>query len=195
MGGSSRDASGLYGATVNGPAGVYGYGGSARPGVFAESYYSNGVIATSWGGEARDNAALRARNFNTSSGMAGYFTNNSDFPTSLFANGGAGEVLYLQANGGLFIRAVNNAENDTKFKVDYAGNVNADGGFFTPAADVAERVAASSSLEPGDVVAIDRARPNHYRLARTPNSPLVAGVISTRPGVTLGSREKDRPWR
>ena len=97
MGGSSRDASGLYGATVNGPAGVYGYGGSARPGVFAESYYSNGVIATSWGGEARDNAALRARNFNTSSGMAGYFTNNSDFPTSLFANGGAGEVLYLQA--------------------------------------------------------------------------------------------------
>jgi len=98
-------------------------------------------------------------------------------------------------NGGLFIRAVNNAENDTEFKVDYAGHVYADGGFSTPAADVAERVAASSSLEPGDVVAIDRARPNHYRLARTPNSPLVAGVISTRPGVTLGSREKDRPWR
>ncbi len=60
---------------------------------------------------------------------------------------------------------------------------------FTPAADVAEGVNAPARLQPGDVVVIDRTRPNHYRLARTANSPLVAGVVSTRPGVVLNNAD------
>jgi hypothetical protein len=188
--GSSRANTGVLGYTVSGEAAVRGFTDSSR-GVQGGSNSSNGVYAIS-AGSARANAALRALNFNTTTGMAGYFTNNSNLATSHFANGGSGQALYLQANGGLFIQAVNNAETDTRFMVSYTGSVYADSGYFTPAADIAERVAAPSSLEPGDVVVIDRARPNHYRLARTPISPLVAGVISTRPGVTLGSREKDR---
>lgn len=79
------------------------------------------------------------------------------------------------------------------FRVERAtGNVRADGafygaGFHTGSADVAEHVNASEVLEPGDVVEIDPENPQHFRLASTPGSRLVAGVISTEPGVVLGS--------
>ena len=66
------------------------------------------------------------------------------------------------------------------------GNVCADGSFNSGGADVAEYILASEPLEPGDVVEVDPHNPKHYRKARGPYSPLVAGVISTAPGVVLG---------
>jgi hypothetical protein len=189
---------GVYGRSNGGQAGVYGLGGyagvtgSGTVGVVASGTPGPGVDAISHGGQ-RANAAVRADNANTTDGMAGYFTNSSAFATGHFANAGSGQVLYLQNNGGPFIQAVNHTESDTKFKVDSAGNVTADGTYSTPAADVAEHVSTSRALQPGDVVVIDRTRANHYRLASRPNSTLVAGVVSTRPGVTLGSAGKGRP--
>jgi len=72
------------------------------------------------------------------------------------------------------------------------GNVYADGsyygsGFHTGSADVAEWVQVSEPVEPGDVLEIDPTRSEHYRLARGPCSDLVAGVVSTAPGVVLGT--------
>jgi subtilisin family serine protease len=66
------------------------------------------------------------------------------------------------------------------------GNVCTDGSFFSGGADVAEYILASEPLEPGDVVELDPHNPKHYRKAREPYSPWVAGVISTAPGFVLG---------
>jgi hypothetical protein len=75
------------------------------------------------------------------------------------------------------------------FRIERAtGNVCTDGSFFSGNADVAEYILASEPLEPGDVVELDPHNPKHYRKAREPYSPWVAGVISTQPGVVLGAR-------
>jgi hypothetical protein len=75
------------------------------------------------------------------------------------------------------------------FRIERAtGNVYTDGAFFPGGADVAEYVTVSEPVEPGDVVEIDPQNPKSYRKARGPYSPLVAGVISTAPGVVLGGK-------
>jgi hypothetical protein len=78
------------------------------------------------------------------------------------------------------------------FGVDSAGNVRADAGFYgtcyySGSADVAEWVAVSELVEPGDVLELDPGNPGHYRKAVGPCSSLVAGVVSTEPGFALGS--------
>ena len=79
------------------------------------------------------------------------------------------------------------------FRVGSDGDVYADGAFYgqaflSGAADVAEWVPVSESVEPGDVLELDPDNPGHYRKSRGPCSDLVAGVVSTEPGFVLGSR-------
>lgn len=74
------------------------------------------------------------------------------------------------------------------------GNVYADGsyfgqGFHSGSADVAEWVPVSESVEPGDVLELDPENPGYYRRARVACSDLVAGVVSSDPGVVLGAEE------
>jgi len=74
------------------------------------------------------------------------------------------------------------------------GNVLSDGafygaGFYSGSADIAEWVPVSEPVEPGDVLELDPTRPGFYRKARGPCSTLVAGVVSTQPGVVLGQSE------
>jgi len=78
------------------------------------------------------------------------------------------------------------------FKVNATGSVQADGayygaGFYTGSADVAEWVPVSESIEPGDVLELDPERPGYYRKSSGPCSALVAGVVSSDPGVILGA--------
>jgi len=79
------------------------------------------------------------------------------------------------------------------FRVNDLGNVYSDSSFYGAGlaiglADVAEWVPVSESVEPGDVLELDPSRPGHYRKARSKCSTLVAGVVSTKPGVILGSQ-------
>ena len=53
-------------------------------------------------------------------------------------------------------------------------------------ADIAEWVHVTTPVAPGDVVILDQATPMHYRIAESVCSSLVAGVVSTAPGVVLG---------
>ncbi len=170
---------GVYGTSVTGRA-VYGRGGNQGNGVYA---YSSG--------SARDNAALRASNMTTSAGMAGYFTNNSNYATAHFRNYGSGEAIFLQANGGFFIKAVNHAENDAEFTVDYNGNVRADGTFSSPAADFAELLPAHGRLEPGDLVAIGP--DGKLILTDTPMQTSVVGIYSTKPAFLGGDSGEESP--
>jgi hypothetical protein len=56
---------------------------------------------------------------------------------------------------------------------------------------LAERIDVTEPVEPGDVIEIDPAHPKRYRKARSPYSPLVAGVIATQPGITLANRPEE----
>jgi len=183
--GTGGSGIGVHGSQDGNGWGVYGTAQSGR-GVYGYSQSGNGVYALS-GGSARDETALRAVNANSSGGMAGYFGNNSNFATAHFFNDGAGEVLYLQADGGLFIKAVNRAENDAEFTVDYNGNVRADGTFASPAADFAELLPSCGDLEPGDLVAIGP--DGALTLTDSPMQTNVAGIYSTKPAFLGGDRE------
>lgn len=71
------------------------------------------------------------------------------------------------------------------FRVNRSGYVFANGGYITGGADLAEYVPSSGQLEAGDVVEIDAAKGEGFQLSSHSNSTSVAGVISTRPGVSL----------
>jgi hypothetical protein len=78
------------------------------------------------------------------------------------------------------------------FRVVGEGSVRADSSFYgssftTGAADVAEWVQVTGPVEAGDVLEVDPSLARSYRLAQTACSDLVAGVVSTQPGVTLGA--------
>lgn len=76
---------------------------------------------------------------------------------------------------------------DRVFKVDWGGDVYADGTFHTPAADVAELLPASERVEPGDVLVIGP----DGQLARSSYAyqPSVVGVYSAKPGFLGGVAE------
>jgi hypothetical protein len=193
---------GVHGVGTTSPLGVGVFGearggtgvqgaASSGVGVSGSSGTGNGMLATSGGG-ARDHAALRASNTNSSNGMAAYLTNNSTFATAHFANAGSGQVLWLQnggtdvngANGGDFITCVNNPPNDTQFRILTSGEARSDVGFNTPAADFAEMLPAADGLEPGDVLVVGA----DGRLTRSssPYEADVVGVYSTNPGFVGG---------
>ena len=84
------------------------------------------------------------------------------------------------------------------FRVQDDGMVCADGtfraaSFQTGAADVAEWVPVSEHVAPGDVLAVDPDSPGSYRQSQAACSQLVAGVVSTEPGVILGSGAPSLP--
>jgi len=82
------------------------------------------------------------------------------------------------------------------FRVDLDGNLFADGTIhaegFEPCggcADVAEWVAVSGPVSPGDVLEHDPSAPISYRVSQTPCSRSIAGVVATRPCLILGAAE------
>ena len=77
------------------------------------------------------------------------------------------------------------------FSVDAMGNALADGSFSassfsTGSADIAEWGSVSECVEAGDVLALDPTHPLGYRRTSTACSSLIAGVVSSQPGVALG---------
>lgn len=96
--------------------------------------------------------------------------------TGLLVNhtGGSGDLAVFRTGG----------SNCARIALDGTGYFN--GGTFNSGADFAESVAMDApagEFEPGDVIAIDPASARRFSLCRTANSPLVAGVVSTRPAV------------
>ena len=95
---------------------------------------------------------------------------------------------YLPADS---IIDISSEESPSVFRVGNTGNVFTDSFFHaqvfvTGNADVAEWIEIPEAVEPGDVVELDPSRCGTYRLSRAACSTLVAGVVSTAPGITLG---------
>ncbi len=187
---SSTSSAGVWGTSTD-YIGVYGYS-TNDTGISGGSFSGNAVEASGHGG-AKDGAALRSDNWNTSNGMAAYLTNSSSFATAHLYNAGSGQVLWLQnggtdaagTGGGDFINCRNKDESDTQFRVASDGSAYSDGTFNGGGADFAELLPAVDGLEPGDVLAV---QPDG-RLARSSaaRSSSVLGVYSTKPGFVGGS--------
>jgi hypothetical protein len=188
------DGSGVIGE-ASGGGGAYGVLGKSPSGigVFGDSNAGVGVYAYSRG-QAHLGAALQAHNTNDDRGMAAYLSNMSKYATAHFRNIDSGEVLYLQANGGPFIKAVNNAENKTVFSVNYDGTTVTNvlqilgGADFAEQFEVNEAPEAGSSpqIQPGLVVAIDPNNPGKLVVSSHAYDRRVAGIISGAGGVKPG---------
>ncbi|HET7064275.1 MAG TPA: hypothetical protein VFI49_08340 [Rudaea sp.] len=157
--------------------GVLGENLANGPGVYAKGTSGPALYATNSG------AGLAGPTLNilasATNGIAIVANANTGDTTALFANGNAlGQIFKGLGPGG-----------QTVFRVTSNGVVYADGGYASAGADVAEFVPSTQSLEPGDVVEIDAERGGEFRLASSPSSTSVAGVISTQPGLTMNSSE------
>jgi hypothetical protein len=111
--------------------------------------------------------------------------------TGLFGQGGDGPGLIVASSGPDILDACfsngTGCSNGNVLRVDNTGKVFANGGFQTGGADVAEFIRTAESVEPGDVVEIDSHHSGQFRKAATRGSTAVAGVISTKPGLTMNS--------
>jgi len=160
--------------------GVMGENRANGPGVYAKGASGPALYATSSG------AGLSGPTLNVlaaaANGIAIVANANTSDTTALLANGNAlGQIFKGLGPGG-----------QTVFRVTSTGVVYADGGYASAGADVAEFVPSTQPLEPGDVVEIDAERGGEFRLASSPNSASVAGVISTQPGLTMNSSESEK---
>ena len=84
------------------------------------------------------------------------------------------------------------------FRVGVDGSAFCDGVFYgatfaTGAADIAEWVYVATPVEPGTVLELDPSRSSTYRICSTACSLLLAGVVSSAPGVTLGGASGSEP--
>jgi hypothetical protein len=84
----------------------------------------------------------------------------------------------------------------TKARIDSTGKGFFDGGTQTGGADFAESVSVAggkAEYEPGDVLVIDTKSDRQVALSSAPYSTLVAGIYSTKPGVTATPHTSEDP--
>ncbi len=110
------------------------------------------------------------------------------FQGNLFSTDGETFIELFNFNLGVELTLKNVLVPGLKFIIERStGNVFTPGSFIGSGADLAERISVSEFVEPGDVVELDPNKPGFYRKARGDNH-LVAGIITSEPGFTLGNR-------
>ena len=77
-------------------------------------------------------------------------------------------------------------KSDPTERLDVNGNIKVSGNINAKYQDLAEWVDSAENLSAGTVVVLDAARPNHVIASTASYDTRVAGVISARPGITLG---------
>lgn len=195
---------GVSGQAVASPAGTGLVGKGSATGAYVEATNANnssvGLYAVNSGagsaifatgnGSSREGATIRAENNQITSGMAGYFVNNSGFATAHFKNQNTGQVLWLEQTGtGHFIQAV--GPTGTKFWVDANGVTHTKVLEILGGADLSERFdVAGQAVEPGTVVSIDPAREGGLVVCHEEYDHRVAGIVSgaggVKPGMLMG---------
>lgn len=126
-------------------------------------------------------------------------SNAGDFGFTLRkADNSYGEVLRLQSSGNVGIgTSTPTAKLDVNGNANVTGNFNANGTITggtieAKYQDVAEWVPATHALPAGTVVTINPTQSNQVTASSTAYDTRVAGVISERPGLALGSAGKDK---
>jgi hypothetical protein len=136
--------------------------------------------------EARANAyAARISQVNTT-GSNGLLIQTrtataADAALSVFSDAGNILGLSVRNNGNVGI-----GTSAPAAMLHVAGDVKVEGNLTAKNQDVAEWVASTQKLSAGMVVALDPGRTNHVVASASAYDTRVAGVISARPGITLG---------
>ncbi|WP_171014541.1 MULTISPECIES: hypothetical protein [unclassified Rudaea] len=125
-------------------------------------------------------------------GYAGYFehTDKTGFGITLQAiSNDLGTVMVVDHEGTSGDLAIFQTGGFNKARIDRTGRGFFNGGTQTGGADLAEFIPVEGTEpQPGDVVEIDPDHSNSFRLSSAAHSALVAGVISTDPGVTMNAK-------
>ena len=152
-----------------------------------------GILATAHDAMNSDNSIDRSQSF-------------VSFTSQTFTGASHGDMLFSvrdpQDNFRFQFGPVNAAEAPgiyqqfTRARIDSSGKGFFDGGTQTGGADFAESLSVAGGkdhYEPGDVLVIDTNSDRQLTLARTPYSTLVAGIYSTKPGVTATPHASEDP--
>lgn len=152
-----------------------------------------GILATAHDAMNSDSSIDRSQSF-------------VSFTSETFTGGSHGDMLFSvrdpQDNFRFQFGPLNAAEAPgtyqqfTKARIDSSGKGFFDGGTQTGGADFAESVSIAgrkNNYEPGDVLVIDTNSDRQFTLANTPYSTLVAGIYSTKPGVTATPHTSEDP--
>ena len=164
--------SGNYGSIGGGSEGVYGYSNSGT-GVKGLTNSGTGVYGRSCTSGSGDNYGYLGT---TSYGVYGYCSGNRVGVRARSCRGNP-------------IEAYGEDDSDREFYVSNDGDVYADGSFHSGGADVAEYFHAPEDPEPGTVMVIDPSGGSKLRSATNAYDTTVAGIVSTSPGVSLGTKE------
>ncbi len=124
-----------------------------------------------------------------SDGDVGIGTASPTAKLDVAGNASINNTLYVMENGNVRIENGSGSPGNATGAGDLwvADSIEYEGNLYGPGADIAERTPASEQgLEPGTVVEIDPDAPGSVRRSTRAYSTLVAGVVSTRPGITLG---------
>lgn len=164
--------------------------GGSGPAVVALAEGSgNGVSANASSGDA-----LNASVDGAGDAVYGWVPNFGSGRAAVFANfnGANAKPVLTATQTGTGDIALFRTGSTSVARINAAGRGFFDGGTQTGGADLAEVVPICGPRPRlGDVVEIDPQTPDCFRIARTAGSSRVAGVISTKPGVTLGARADD----
>lgn len=163
-------------------------------GLYAVNSGAGSAVYAAGNGAGREGATIRVDNNEPTSGMCGYFVNNSGFATAHFKNQSTGQVLWLEQTGtGNFIQAV--SPTGTKFWVDATGVTHTKVLEILGGADLSEKFdvnATERTIEPGTVVSIDPGHEGRLEVSREAYDHRVAGIVSgaggVRPGMLMGQQ-------
>jgi hypothetical protein len=194
-----------------GTAGVYGR--STGTGGYAGLFYQSNAAGNGPAVRALSNGNGNAITTSADGGGDGIDASAGGAGTSVFGwtpNFGTGRAARFanfnsaNPNAPLRVEQLNTSSSIAEFRsgtpsatvarINAAGRGFFNGGTQTSGADLAEVVPTCGTRpEPGQVVEIDPRTPDCFRVARTAGSTLVAGVVSTEPGVTLGAEDDVAP--
>ena len=109
------------------------------------------------------------------------------FQVTNFPGGSEAVRLLVDYNGNVGLGTLTPAE-----RLDVNGNINVSGNINAKYQDVAEWVDAPAQFEPGTVVVLDRTHNNGVVASSSGYDTTAAGVISARPGISLGERSESK---
>jgi hypothetical protein len=133
------------------------------------------------------NAAAAPNQFRATQAVLGDTIRGRLFQVTNFPSGQESVRLLVDYNGNVGIGTLTPTE-----RLDVNGNINVSGNINAKYQDLAEWVEAPEQFAPGTVVVLDPSRNNSVVASTSPYDTSAAGVVSARPGISLGERSDSK---